>query len=176
MSRGSPGLLLGCLGEGPGWGTLLAGGCGGTRSEEQGVEAGSSATQLATAFSRASFASAAPTPRDRRGFASARVVGPVRRSGITELRGQRDIWRECLRTARSVLQPVSCGWPTPDPHAQAFYREHGLVADEMDQAEVGVREIRMVRGIKHSRSSRSRRSLPKLLPWMQQSSGRTENA
>ena len=37
----------GVAGAGVGGGTLLAGGCGGTRSEEQGVEAGSSATQLA---------------------------------------------------------------------------------------------------------------------------------
>jgi GNAT superfamily N-acetyltransferase len=34
----------------------------------------------------------------------------------------------------------------PNPRAQAFYRKHGFVADGATQVEVGVREIRMVRG------------------------------
>jgi predicted GNAT family N-acyltransferase len=39
----------------------------------------------------------------------------------------------------------------PNPRAQAFYRKHGFVADGTAQAEDGVREIRMVRGMQHSR-------------------------
>jgi ribosomal protein S18 acetylase RimI-like enzyme len=34
----------------------------------------------------------------------------------------------------------------PNPRAQAFYRKHGFVADGTAQVELGVREIRMVRG------------------------------
>lgn len=37
----------------------------------------------------------------------------------------------------------------PNPRAQAFYRKHGFVADGTAQVEGGVREIRMVRGIRH---------------------------
>ena len=96
---------------------------------------------------------------------------------MTELRGQRDVERErCRGRHEACCISGQLRVADPDPHARAFYREHGLAADEMDQAEVGVREIRMVRGIQHSRSSRSRRSSPLLLPWLQQSSGRTENA
>lgn len=39
----------------------------------------------------------------------------------------------------------------PNPHAQAFYRKYGFVADGTAQVEGGVREIGMVRGIPHSR-------------------------
>lgn len=39
----------------------------------------------------------------------------------------------------------------PNPRAQAFYLKHGFVADGMAQVEGGVREIRMVRGIRHGR-------------------------
>ena len=37
----------------------------------------------------------------------------------------------------------------PNPGAQAFYRKHGFVPDGAAQVELGVREIRMVRGIRH---------------------------
>ena len=37
----------------------------------------------------------------------------------------------------------------PNPRAQTFYRKHGFVADGKAQVEVGVREIRMVRGPQH---------------------------
>ena len=40
----------------------------------------------------------------------------------------------------------------PNPRAQAFYRQHGFVADGAAQVESGMREIRMVRGT-HARSS-----------------------
>ena len=39
----------------------------------------------------------------------------------------------------------------PNPRAQAFYRQHGFVADGESQVEGGVREIRMVRGLPHRR-------------------------
>jgi ribosomal protein S18 acetylase RimI-like enzyme len=39
----------------------------------------------------------------------------------------------------------------PNPRAQAFYRKHGFVPDGTAQAEDGVREIRMVRGMQHRR-------------------------
>ena len=39
----------------------------------------------------------------------------------------------------------------PNPRAQAFYREHGFVADGTTQVMDGVREIRMVRGMQHGR-------------------------
>jgi GNAT superfamily N-acetyltransferase len=39
----------------------------------------------------------------------------------------------------------------PNPRAQAFYRKHGFVADGTAQVEHGVREIRMVRGMRHGR-------------------------
>jgi GNAT superfamily N-acetyltransferase len=39
----------------------------------------------------------------------------------------------------------------PNPRAQAFYRKHGFVADGTAQVEGGLREIRMVRGTRHSR-------------------------
>jgi ribosomal protein S18 acetylase RimI-like enzyme len=37
----------------------------------------------------------------------------------------------------------------PNPRAQAFYRKHGFLADGTAQVEDGVREIRMVRGLRH---------------------------
>ena len=37
----------------------------------------------------------------------------------------------------------------PNPRAQAFYRKHGFVADGTVQVDDGVREIRMVRTIRH---------------------------
>jgi len=43
----------------------------------------------------------------------------------------------------------------PNPRAQAFYRKHGFVADGSAQVEDGVREIRMVRGMKDRGYSRS---------------------
>jgi ribosomal protein S18 acetylase RimI-like enzyme len=39
----------------------------------------------------------------------------------------------------------------PNPRAQAFYRKHGFVADGTAQVEDGVREIRMVRHVRHGR-------------------------
>ncbi|WP_233625270.1 GNAT family N-acetyltransferase [Actinoplanes sp. ATCC 53533] len=39
----------------------------------------------------------------------------------------------------------------PNPRAQAFYRKHGFIADGTAQIEGGVREIRMVRGMRHGR-------------------------
>ena len=36
----------------------------------------------------------------------------------------------------------------PNPRAQAFYRKHGFVADGTAQVQDGVREIRMVRGVR----------------------------
>ena len=39
----------------------------------------------------------------------------------------------------------------PNPRAHAFYRRHGFVADGTTQVEDGVREVRMVRDIRHSR-------------------------
>ena len=39
----------------------------------------------------------------------------------------------------------------PNPRAQAFYRKHGFVADGAAQVEGEVREIRMVRGMRHGR-------------------------
>ncbi|WP_344690766.1 GNAT family N-acetyltransferase [Blastococcus jejuensis] len=39
----------------------------------------------------------------------------------------------------------------PNPRAQAFYRKHGFVADGTAQVEGGVREIRMVRGVRTTR-------------------------
>ncbi len=39
----------------------------------------------------------------------------------------------------------------PNPRAQAFYRKHGFAADGTAQVKDGVREIRMVRGMRHSR-------------------------
>jgi GNAT superfamily N-acetyltransferase len=41
----------------------------------------------------------------------------------------------------------------PNPRAQAFYRKQGFVADGAAQVENGVREIRMVRGQRHSDAS-----------------------
>jgi GNAT superfamily N-acetyltransferase len=38
----------------------------------------------------------------------------------------------------------------PNPRAQAFYRKRGFVADGTAQVEDGVREVRMVRGMRHS--------------------------
>jgi GNAT superfamily N-acetyltransferase len=43
----------------------------------------------------------------------------------------------------------------PNPRAQAFYRKHGFVPDGTAQVEDGVREIRMVRGVKHIRTGRT---------------------
>jgi GNAT superfamily N-acetyltransferase len=43
----------------------------------------------------------------------------------------------------------------PNPRAHAFYRKHGFVADGTVQVEDGVREIRMVRGMRHSRQPSS---------------------
>ena len=37
----------------------------------------------------------------------------------------------------------------PNPRAQAFYRKHGFVADGTAQVDGGVREIRMVRDVRH---------------------------
>lgn len=39
----------------------------------------------------------------------------------------------------------------PNPRAQAFYRKHGFVADGTTQVEDGLREIRMVRNLRHGR-------------------------
>jgi predicted GNAT family N-acyltransferase len=39
----------------------------------------------------------------------------------------------------------------PNPRAQAFYRNHGFVADGTAQVEGGMREIRMVRDVQHRR-------------------------
>lgn len=39
----------------------------------------------------------------------------------------------------------------PNPRAQAFYRKHGFVADGTAQVQDGVREIRMVRGVRQAR-------------------------
>lgn len=38
----------------------------------------------------------------------------------------------------------------PNPRAQAFYHKHGFVADGACQVEDGVREVRMVRDVRHS--------------------------
>jgi Acetyltransferase (GNAT) domain len=44
-------------------------------------------------------------------------------------------------------------WVTdPNPRAQAFYRKHGFAPDGVAQVEDGVREIRMVRGMRPRRA------------------------
>jgi GNAT superfamily N-acetyltransferase len=53
-----------------------------------------------------------------------------------------------------VLDPeesVALWVADPNPRAQAFYRRHGFVADGSAQVEGGVREIRMVRGVRQRR-------------------------
>ncbi len=45
----------------------------------------------------------------------------------------------------------------PNPRAQAFYRKHGFVPDGTAQVENGVREIRMVRDVRHSAAMDSAR-------------------
>ena len=42
-------------------------------------------------------------------------------------------------------EPVALWVADPNPRAQAFYRNHGFVADGAAQVEGGMREIRMVR-------------------------------
>ena len=52
----------------------------------------------------------------------------------------------------AVLDPAESAalWVAdPNPRAQAFYRKHGFVPDGTAQVEDGVREIRMVRGVRH---------------------------
>jgi ribosomal protein S18 acetylase RimI-like enzyme len=52
----------------------------------------------------------------------------------------------------AVLDPMESAalWVAdPNPRAQAFYRKHGFVADGTALVEGGVREIRMVRGVRH---------------------------
>lgn len=44
--------------------------------------------------------------------------------------------------------PAALWVADPNPRAQAFYRKHGFTADGTDQVEGGVREIRMVRGVR----------------------------
>ena len=51
----------------------------------------------------------------------------------------------------------------PDPRAQAFYRKHGFVPDGTAQIEDGVREIRMVRDVRHSAAMDSARPLGSLV-------------
>jgi GNAT superfamily N-acetyltransferase len=43
----------------------------------------------------------------------------------------------------------------PNPRAQAFYRKYGFVADGTAQVEDGVREIRMVRDVRHGATGRA---------------------
>jgi predicted GNAT family N-acyltransferase len=38
----------------------------------------------------------------------------------------------------------------PNPRAQAFYRKHGFAPDGTVQADDGLREIRMTRGVPHA--------------------------
>ncbi|MFB9852115.1 GNAT family N-acetyltransferase [Micromonospora andamanensis] len=52
---------------------------------------------------------------------------------------------------RAVIDPTESAalWVAdPNPRAQAFYRKHGFIADGVVQVEDGVREIRMVRGVR----------------------------
>jgi GNAT superfamily N-acetyltransferase len=54
----------------------------------------------------------------------------------------------------AVIDPAASAalWVAdPNPRAQAFYRKHGFVADGTAQVEDGVREIRMVRDVRHRR-------------------------
>ncbi|GIH02707.1 N-acetyltransferase [Rhizocola hellebori] len=56
-----------------------------------------------------------------------------------------------LEAVVDAQEPVALWVADPNPRAQAFYRKHGFVADGMARVEDGVREIRMLRGMRHSR-------------------------
>jgi GNAT superfamily N-acetyltransferase len=53
-----------------------------------------------------------------------------------------------LEAVVDVKESVALWVADPNPRAQAFYRKHGFVADGTAQVEGGVREIRMVRGVR----------------------------
>ena len=58
---------------------------------------------------------------------------------------------ELLEAVVNPEESVALWVAEPKPHAQAFYRKHGFVADGTAKVEDGVQEIRMVRCMHHSR-------------------------
>jgi GNAT superfamily N-acetyltransferase len=54
-----------------------------------------------------------------------------------------------LEAVVDVQESVALWVADPNPRAQAFYGKHGFVADGAAQVEGGVREIRMVRGVRN---------------------------
>ena len=57
--------------------------------------------------------------------------------------------RALLEAVIDPAEPAALWVADPNPRAQAFYRKHGFVADGTAQVDGGVREIRMVRDVRH---------------------------
>lgn len=55
-----------------------------------------------------------------------------------------------LEAVEDGKESVALWVADPNPRAQAFHRKHGFVADGTTQVDGGVREIRMVRGVRNS--------------------------
>jgi GNAT superfamily N-acetyltransferase len=65
------------------------------------------------------------------------------------------VGRALLEAVLDPAEAAALGVADPNPRAQAFYREHGFVADGTTQVEDGMREIRMVRDGQHSGTGRA---------------------
>jgi GNAT superfamily N-acetyltransferase len=63
--------------------------------------------------------------------------------------------RTLLEAVIDFAEPAALWVADPNPRAQAFYRKHGFAADGTARFEDGVREIRMVRGVRHGEAGRS---------------------
>jgi len=59
--------------------------------------------------------------------------------------------RALLDAVIEAAEPAALWVADPNPRAQAFYRKHGFIADGTVQVEDGLREIRMVRHVRHIR-------------------------
>jgi ribosomal protein S18 acetylase RimI-like enzyme len=61
------------------------------------------------------------------------------------------VGRALLEAVVDPGEPAALWVAAPNPRAQAFYRKHGFAADGTARIEDGVREIRMVRGVRPDR-------------------------
>ena len=60
-----------------------------------------------------------------------------------------------LEAVLDPAEPTALWVADPNPRAQAFYRKHGFAADGTARSEDGIREIRMVRCVRHDESGGS---------------------
>ena len=65
--------------------------------------------------------------------------------------------RALLEAVTDSAKPAALWVADPNPRAQAFYRKHGFAADGTARSGDGVREIRMVRGVRHDGTGHSHR-------------------